>query len=244
MTSTSIKSLQDLLLDKEPSVSSSWQLQAISSGDCLSYCLGNTDTKEMILVDPKKSDKEVYLKLKSQLSGYLCLGIVDTHTHADHISGAAFCAQEFCAPLIMHVLSPSSRVQLRVAKTTTLPARAAPLQFILTPGHTQDGICLIWGPFVFTGDTVLYGDVGRDDLPGGSPSDHYDSLQKLRNILPLEILVLPGHDNQGGRISSWATQLKINVSISQSKDDYIQEAAAFVASPPALFKESLVENFK
>jgi glyoxylase-like metal-dependent hydrolase (beta-lactamase superfamily II) len=241
---TFVKDLQDVLLKNEPKPPAAWKLRLISSGECLSYCVWNIDTKELLWVDPKKEDIGAYLQLNKELLGYLCLGVIDTHTHADHISAAAFVAEVFHAPLIMHFLSPSSRVHLRVTCMTSLPAHAAPLQFIPTPGHTQDGMCLIWGPFAFTGDTVLYGDVGRDDLPGGSPSAHYESLQKLTSLLPLEVLILPGHDNQRGRISSWATQLKINSSITQPREEYVQEAAAFEAPAPTLFKKSLVENFK
>jgi sulfur dioxygenase len=170
--------------------------------------------------------------------------VIETHTHADHVSSAAEMAGYLNAPLLMHSAAPSKRVSLRVSHAFQLPTHSGPLHFIPTPGHTSDGMCIQWGPFAFTGDTVLFGDVGRDDLPTGSPEDHHESLICLRSILDPFILVCPGHDSKGGRISSWGTQLQINSSLTQTKEDYVTESRAFTCIAPALFKESLFENFK
>jgi glyoxylase-like metal-dependent hydrolase (beta-lactamase superfamily II) len=94
------------------------------------------------------------------------------------------------------------------------------------------------------GDTVLYGDSGRDDLPGGNAPAHYESLEKLKKVLIPEQVCLPGHDHQGGRASTWGTQLKINASLMQEREDFIRESEAFDAPAPKDLKRSLRENFK
>ena len=91
---------------------------------------------------------------------------------------------------------------------------------------------------------MLFGDTGRDDLPGGDTEDHYESIQTLKKLAESEMIVLPGHDHKGGRASSWATQLKMNSALTQSREDFLREAASFDAPAPKLLKKALRENFK
>lgn len=239
-----VKTLSELLEPNEPRPAGEWELRAIRSEQCLSYVAWNTKSKEALLIDPKEEDIEAYRTLHRELSDYLWLGVIDSHTHADHISVAALLSEEFKAPLIMHQLAPSERVHIRVARDTTLASHAAPLRIFATPGHTKDSLTPIWGPFLFGGDTLLFGDTGRDDLPGGDAEDHYESLQTLKNVARPEMIVLPGHDHKGGRASSWASQLQTNVSLTQSREDFVRESNAFDAPAPKLLKKSLKENFK
>lgn len=244
-----MKTLDDLLAhltqpSAEPRPSAEWGLCAVQSEDCLSYIAWNTRTREALLVDPKDHDLPAYQKKAAELEDYRWIAVVDTHTHADHISIASKMAHELRAPLVMHVLSPSQRVDLRVSHDTWLPATAAPLHLWHTAGHTPDSMTAAWGPYVFAGDTVLYGDSGRDDLPGGNASAHYESLQKLKRVLKSDQIFLPGHDHKGGRASSWGTQLANNGSLTQERDDFVRESEAFDAPAPKLLKRSLRENFK
>jgi glyoxylase-like metal-dependent hydrolase (beta-lactamase superfamily II) len=241
---TEIKKLEDILIAGELSPAVEWQLRMVRSDQCLSYVTWNTRTKEAILVDPKDEDAEAYRALHRELAEYLWLGVIDSHTHADHISVAADFASEMKAPLIMHARAPSQRVHIRVAIATALPSRASALQIIPTPGHTPDSLTLIWGPFLFGGDTLLFGDTGRDDLPGGDARDHYESIQVLKSLARPQLIVLPGHDHKGGRASTWAKQLELNRSLSQDREDFVRESEAFDAPAPKLLKESLKANFK
>lgn len=251
MASTEIKSLEQVLIgdDKDQVLAkinsdSSWSIKMIKSEECLSYVVWNQKTLEAMVIDPKREDFPAYLDTYRSLKGYRFVAVVDTHTHADHISCAADLAKEVQAPLMMHAKTPCTRVHLRVCHTSVLPTAAGPCHLVLTPGHTVDSLCLHWGPFLFTGDTVLYGDVGRDDLPTGNPEDHFSSLETLRAFVKTQDLVCPGHDHKGGRISTWETQLKVNGSLTQPKESFVAESLAFDVPAPALFKKSLVENFK
>lgn len=238
-----IRKLEELLPQGEVVPKAPWNLRAVQSEECLSYVAWNQDTKEALIVDPKREDREAYLMIAQELPGYLWLGVIDTHTHADHVSIAADLASKLQTPLLMHGSAPSRRVSLRIGGDVALPSHASPVRLIPTPGHTQDSVTVIWGPFLFGGDTLLFGDTGRDDLPGGSPEAHFESVQRLKEAASSEMIVLPGHDNKGGRASSWATQLRVNSSLSQSREEFIREARAFDAPAPKLLKESLRENF-
>lgn len=241
---TLVKKLTEVLVQNEPVPDRDWQIRIFVHGECLSYIAWNEVEKEILLIDPKMECMEHYLSLRQELPQMLWLAVIETHTHADHISAAAQAAAQFNAPLIMHHLAPSHRIDLKIMRQTQLPTRSGAIRFIPTPGHTADSLCVIWGPYVFTGDTVLFGDVGRDDLPTGNPEEHYDSLQTLRNSLNSFSLICPGHDSKGGRISTWGTQLQMNSSLTQERLDYVNEATAFDAPAPHLFKKSLAENFK
>jgi sulfur dioxygenase len=242
--STKLKNLSEILLPGEPLPERDWQLRVIQSGECQSYVAWNERTREALLVDPKREDAPAYRTMHQELREYLWLGVIDTHTHADHVSIAATLAEELQAPLIMHARAPSQRVKIRVSQATHLASRAGPVQFVETPGHTPDAMCVIWGPFLFTADTVLFGDTGRDDLPGGDAEVHFESLLRLKKAVKPECIVLPGHDGKGGRATSWATALKTNPSLIQEREEFVRESKAFDGPSPFLLKESLRENFK
>ena len=239
-----IMTLEELLVAGEVRPSQEWQLRASRSDQCLSYVVWNTKSREALVIDPKDEDRSAYQAIASELTGYRWLGVIDSHTHADHVSIAAELAKELGAPLMMQAGAPSQRVQLRISKDVILSSQAAPLQLVLTSGHTQDSITPLWGPFLFGGDTLLYGDTGRDDLPGGDAEAHYDSVQKLKGLVNPSTLVLPGNEPMQGRTSTWATQLKVNSALTQSREQFVRESNAFDAPAPMLLKKSLRENFR
>jgi glyoxylase-like metal-dependent hydrolase (beta-lactamase superfamily II) len=243
MGKTSVKSFASLCLDGSV-LPESWNLQVLVNGDNLTYLAFHAATREAIWVDPLTEDFDLTANLSQELGSYRFVAVIDTHTHADHLSSAGELARSLNAPLVMHRNAPSSKVDLRVSRDTHLSTAAGPLEFLITPGHTWDGLTPVWGPFVFTGDTVFYADTGRDDLPTGNPAEHFESLQKLKATLRPEQVVLPGHDPAGGRISSWETQLRINPALRQSREEYLQDGGAWVGNPPKLLKESLFHNFK
>jgi glyoxylase-like metal-dependent hydrolase (beta-lactamase superfamily II) len=144
----------------------------------------------------------------------------------------------------MHERAPSRRIDLRLSRDTILSAASAPVKLLCTPGHTPDSVTVLWGPVILGADTLLYGDTGRDDLPGGDPAAHYDSLQKIKAHAKPNMVLLPGHDGEGGRASSWATQLQISPSLTQDHENFVREAGAYVGPSPKILKESLFENFK
>lgn len=244
-SSAKIHLLEDFLTKGDALPDFDWELRMISDEDCLSYVAWNRKTKEALLVDPKRESMEAYRSIIQGLGDYTFIAVVDTHTHADHVSSGAAFAQELNTPLIMHEKSASRRVQIRISQETQIHASASPLRFFPTPGHTNDSLCALWGPFLFTGDTILFGDVGRDDLPTGDATQHYESLSRMRELMAADdnqTILLPGHDNKGGRASSWSRQLSLNPSLTQPKDDFIREAQEFSAPPPKHMDESLRLN--
>jgi sulfur dioxygenase len=245
MLPTQIKHLNDIFESHDPLSLKHWDLRLIKSESCQSFIAWNSSTREALVIDPKLNDWDAYLKTQSELESYLWLGVIDTHTHADHISAAAKLAKHLNAPMFMNEHSQSSRISLKISsKDCALPSKAAPIHIFYTPGHTKDSIVVNWGPFLFTGDTVLNGDTGRDDLPGGDADSHFESLQKIKSFALPGMIFLPGHDSGGDTIGTWQTQLSKNASLTQTKEIFISESNAFEGPPPKLLKESLRENLK
>lgn len=238
-----IRNVKDILVDQNFIFPNDWECKVVQSKECMSYVLRNIKNNEAIVVDPKVEDETAYVQIIKEW-GAKVLYVIDTHTHADHISCAAKMSEVFSAPLVMSAHAPTKKVHLRVSRTTQIPTKSGDLKCIVTPGHTADSISLVWGPYFFGGDTVLYGDTGRDDLPTGDAVAHYDSLIEIKKFIKPENIFLPGHDHKGGRASSWATQLKENASLTQAREQFISEASSFRGKSPEFLKESLFENFK
>ncbi len=247
-TQTILKTFSEIATDQFDLSSHwpAWDMKLVLNDDNCTYLLWNRETREAAWVDPMKEDWEALTSESRKLmdQGYRFVAVVDSHTHADHISNASDLAKFTNAPLVMHERAPSRRIDLRVSRDTALNTAAGPFTLLCTPGHTPDSVTLIWGPFILGADTLLYGDTGRDDLPGGDPADHYDSLQKIKAHATPEMVLLPGHDGAGGRASSWATQLKESASLTQDRETFVREAGAYVGPAPKILKESLFENFK
>lgn len=243
MSNTVVKNFSEINQDQSK-LPVGWDVKTVVNDDNLTYLAYHTESKEAIWVDPVKDDWQLLLQLSEEFSSYRFVCVIDTHTHADHLSCAGELARALKVPLVMHKNAPSSGVDLRVCNDTLISTAAGPLFLMITPGHTWDGITPMWGPFLFTGDTIFFGDTGRDDLPTGNPEEHYDSLQKIKGFVHPQQIVLPGHDQEGGRASSWATQLKTNPALTQTKEEYLKDGGAWVGKSPKLLKESLSYNFK
>lgn len=235
-----ILSLEKLSVETLPDFDQAWKISVVKNEDNLSYILSNNSTGEGIIVDPHIDDIEITTK---NLDSNTRWWVIDTHTHADHISGAWKLSQKIKAPLVMHNSSPSQRVDIRINKDCNFPLAAGNLSFITTPGHTPDGLTVTWGPFVFTGDTILFNDAGRDDLPGGNPEHHFQSITKLIETIEPNKIFLCGHDGDG-RCSTWGYQLENNDALKQTLPSFLEEWGSYVGPAPKQLKESLFENFK
>jgi glyoxylase-like metal-dependent hydrolase (beta-lactamase superfamily II) len=164
------------------------QMIAEGSG-CCSYLIGSG--KEFILVDPL-IDVERLLK-PVQSEGGRILGVIDTHVHADHLSGSREIQRLTACPVYMYESSP---VKFPFTQLEEKAYRMAGLkiQVIHTPGHAPEHVSiLVEDKAVLTGDTLLVRDVGRVDLGRGDANQLYDSLFGKLLKLPDYVEVLPGH---------------------------------------------------
>lgn len=175
------------------------------------YVLGDPETGRAALIDPAFDVPEILAAARS--GGFTVTHIINTHGHADHVSGNAEALRATGAKLCCHRLEArrmtglltgafarviggkgSPRPDLLLEDGQTLSVGALEIAVIHTPGHTRGGICLLCGSDLFTGDTLFVNGVGRTDLPGASEKDLADSILNKLFTLPDETLVWPGHD--------------------------------------------------
>lgn len=189
-------------------------VKTVRSDGCLSYVL--LAGRDAAIVDPARDTT----KYRALLSGATLRFVIDTHTHADHLSGARKLADELGARLVMSrahseqwraaegkadalgigdILRANAGVVVDHAATDgeSLELGGEELRLVAAPGHTLDSLVLLNGDHAFTGDTLLIGQTGRCDLPGGDGAALHDTLFRKLATLPDETFVHPGHDYDG-----------------------------------------------
>lgn len=160
------------------------------------YLIGDHEKKECVMVDPAW---EVDRVLKAaELDDMKVIGALVTHGHYDHVNGLEALLAKINGNIyvnkneasflknVQSALKPvDSGDKLKVGNIT--------ITFIHTPGHTPGSQCFLVENNLVSGDTLFINACGRCDLPGGNPSQMYESLQRLGR-LPEETILLPGHN--------------------------------------------------
>ncbi|MGR3179704.1 MAG: MBL fold metallo-hydrolase [Candidatus Anammoxibacter sp.] len=211
---------------------------------CRTYIAGNEETKEVAIIDPVLEHVQDYLKLFNDEKMQL-LYVIDTHTHADHISGGAALLDHINCEYLMHRDAPASCPTKRVSDGDKLDIAGLSAKIMFTPGHTKDSISLLFQDKILTGDVLFLDDAGagRDDLPGGDPGEHWDSLQRIA-ALPEELIVYPAHEYRNREYSSLKRQKRTNPHLKpKTKAEYIQYVQELELGPAEWMKDVLKANY-
>ena len=213
---------------------------------CLSYLVRDKVSNESILIDPVLDHVEDYLTTLEDQNLRLT-HIIDTHTHADHISGAAAIKDRTDCKLIMHENAPARCVDIRIKEGDELNLLGASIKVFYTPGHTQDSISLVFEEFnrIYTGDALFLdeGGAGRDDLPGGDPRKHYASIQKFLT-LPNHLVVYPAHEYRGRQPSTLAEQKISNPHLqTRTREEFVQYLEDLKLGPADWMHDVLKSNY-
>jgi glyoxylase-like metal-dependent hydrolase (beta-lactamase superfamily II) len=158
---------------------------------CLGYIVASA--RRAAIVDPELEMVEPMLDFVFE-HGLKPTYIVDTHTHADHISGARELKDKTTARIVMHESAPASRVDIRVEDGDRLEVGNLSIKFLHTPGHAKDLVSVVLPDRILTADALLIGSCGRTDLPNGNAVRQYHTLYFTYRSLPDDLLVYPGHD--------------------------------------------------
>jgi len=176
--------------------------QLFDSVSCTySYLLASRAGGEALIIDPVLEKVDRYLQLLDELDLKL-IKAVDTHVHADHITGLGALRDRTRCITVMGEQSKVDVVSMRVADGDSVDIEGLSLRAIYTPGHTDDSYCFVMADRVFTGDTLLIRGTGRTDFQNGDPYAQYDSLFKKLLKLPDDTLVFPAHDYKGDTVST------------------------------------------
>lgn len=236
------------------------QIRSNDGTGSLAYLLTAGRGGEAVLIDPNLTDVDRIEALVGG-AGLRVTHIVDTHTHADHRSGAGVLRERLGAQVVMHadtlhkwkVVDQGDRfgigdilrfnaaipVDRYVSHGDVMETGGLRLTFLHTPGHTDNHLSVLAHGCLFTGDLLLIGQAGRSDLPGGNTDSQYDTFVGTVLPLPDETKIYPGHDYEDRSFSTLGEEKRSNPFLQpRTRDAY----RAFVAEffPP--FAESAGEN--
>lgn len=187
------------------------------------YILSDPKTKEAVIIDAPAEGSQImdYIEEEGLSVKYILL----THAHYDHIGALDYLAESTGAKVGIHEFekdavcdpkvnlslyagapSPTTAPTLFLVDNDTVTVGDIDLKVLYTPGHTVGSVCYYTEGFLFSGDTLFAGDVGRCDLPGGDFDILKESIQKQLYILPGDTDVFPGH----GRRTNLAYEKKHN----------------------------------
>ncbi|MEK9724723.1 MAG: MBL fold metallo-hydrolase [Rhodospirillaceae bacterium] len=190
------------------------------------YLLASRKGGEALIIDPVLERCDRYLALLKELDLKL-VKAVDTHCHADHITGLGKLRDATRCITVMGKMTNVDVVSMRVDDGDTIDIENLSLRVLYTPGHTDDSYCFAMDDRIFTGDTLLIRGTGRTDFQNGSSIDAYHSLFDKLLRLPDETLVYPAHDYKGDTVSTIGEERAYNPRLQVSSAD---EYAAIMAS--------------
>lgn len=165
------------------------------------YLLGCEHTGQALLIDPVVNSLDRDLAELQRL-GLSLAATLDTHIHADHITGALHLKQRVGSRIAAPAMEGLPCADIGVVEGQPLRIGSVLVQALHTPGHTDGHHAYVVGDRLFTGDALLIDGCGRTDFQGGSAEALYASVTGKLFTLPDEQLVYPGHDYQGRRVSS------------------------------------------
>jgi sulfur dioxygenase len=192
-----------------------------STSGTYTYLLASRHGGEALIIDPVIERVDRYLQLVRELD-LILVKAVDTHLHADHITGLGALRDRTHCITVMGENTKADVVSMRVAEGDHIEIEGLRLEVLFTPGHTDDSYSFLYGNRVFTGDTLLIRGTGRTDFQNGDPRAQYDSIFNKLLKLPDETLVYPAHDYKGETVSTIGEEKLFNPRLKvKSVDEYI-----------------------
>jgi sulfur dioxygenase len=193
----------------------------LNHGKCKTYLAVSEAARKAAIIDPLRDKIERYIAVLAYY-GWRLDSIVDTHTHADHRSGAMELSELTGAPVAMHRLAPAPHVRIHIGDGHALKVGDEELRVLHTPGHTPDSISLLAKDRVFTGDVLFIHGTGRADFAGGDAGAQYDSISSQLFTLPDETIVFPGHDYRGHTQSTIGEEKRSNPRLAgKTREEYV-----------------------
>src|ERR1700745_472426 len=173
-----------------------------STSGTYTYILASRHGGEALIIDPVLEKVERYLQLIRELDLKL-VKAVDTHLHADHITGLGALRDRTHCITVMGEQTHADVVSMRVAEGDRVEIEGLRLDVLYTPGHTDDSYSFLLQDRGFTGGTLLIRGTGRTDFQNGDPRAQYDSIFNKLLKLPEATLVYPAHDDKAAPVSTF-----------------------------------------
>ncbi len=207
------------------------------------YLVACEKTKQAVLIDTVESEVPKYItELQSQ--DLKLVYTLETHVHADHVTGADTLRQKLGSKSVVHRDAGAMCGDLLVTDGVHIIVGTIDLEVRYTPGHTNGCISYFAGDRIFTGDSLLIGGCGRTDFQNGDSGQLYDSIYKHIFSLPDEVIVYPGHDYNGNTQSTVGEERKNNKRLGggRSREDFIKIMAELKLAYPKYIDVALPAN--
>lgn len=209
------------------------------------YLVGDGVAKIAVLIDPVLEQLERDIERLASL-GLRLVHTLETHVHADHVTGGGELTARLGALPLVHHASPITCEARRVGDGDRIDVGAVTLRVLETPGHTPESVSFVLdgdAPSVFTGDALLIGTCGRTDFQGGDPGALWDSVQHQLFTLPDATLVFPAHDYNGHTRSTIGDEKRGNKRLAgHTRDAFVTLMNGLGLPPPKKIDVALPAN--
>ena len=208
------------------------------------YLIASAKGREAIIIDPVLENVEDYIGLLKEFDLKL-VKVIDTHIHADHVTGASKLKQATNCTTIMGEHTPADTVEIKVKDDEIIDIDNLKIRSMYTPGHTSDSYSFLLDNYLFTGDTLLINGTGRTDFQSGSSKDAYNSIFNRLLKLPEDTVLYPGHDYNGKEFSTIGNERKFNPRLQvKNVDEYVELMSNLNLAKPKLIDINVSRNIK
>ena len=208
------------------------------------YIVSSGKGREALIIDPVVENTHDYIKVLNNLDLKL-VKVIDTHIHADHISGLNELSKRTKCSKVMGEKSSSEIVDIRVKDNEKIKIENIELVSIYTPGHTDCSYSFLMNDKVFTGDALLINSTGRTDFQNGNSYEAYNSLFNKLLKLPETTLVYPAHDYNGKKNSTIENEKRNNPRLQvSSAEEYAEMMNNLNLQSPKMIDIAVPANVK
>ena len=206
------------------------------------YLIASSKGREALIIDPVLENVEDYIKLMTELN-LMLVKVIDTHIHADHVTGASKLKNITKCSTIMGENTPAETVEIKIKDDEYINLDNLKIRAMYTPGHTSDSYSFLMDNYLFSGDTLLINGTGRTDFQNGNAKDAYNSIFNKLLKLPDETLLYPAHDYKGEKKSTIGKEKKQNPRLQVSSvDEYIEIMNNLNLKRPAQLEFNVSKN--
>ena len=208
------------------------------------YLIASAKGREALIIDPVIENVESYIKLLNEFDLKL-VKVIDTHIHADHVTGASKLKDITNCTTIMGESTPADTVEIKVKDDGCINLDGLKIRAMYTPGHTSDSYSFLMDDHLFSGDTLLINGTGRTDFQNGNAKDAYNSIFHKLLKLPDKTLLYPGHDYNGEKVSTIGKEKKFNPRLQvDSVNEYIEIMNNLNLKKPSDIDFNIASNLK
>tara|TARA_Y100000816_G_C26067634_1_gene561207 strand:+ start:441 stop:1121 length:681 start_codon:yes stop_codon:yes gene_type:complete len=206
------------------------------------YLIASAKGREALIIDPVLENVSEYILALKELDLRL-VKVIDTHIHADHVTGASKLKDVTSCSTIMGEHTPAEAVEIKIKDDEYISLDNLKIRAMYTPGHTSDSYSFLMDNYLFSGDTLLINGTGRTDFQNGNAKDAYNSIFNKILKLPDETLLYPAHDYKGQKVSTIGKEKKYNPRLQvKSEEEYVEIMDNLSLKKPAKIDFNVSKN--